>query len=82
MLPICTKAVIAFPLVFQPIGWQVQSRWIRRCMSCMQGSKMLRSEQQSYVISPLSSIVDERYTVSTQPSRSRLQCCMHITCHF
>jgi hypothetical protein len=40
-------------------------------MSCMQGSKMLRSEQQSYVISPLSSIVDERYTVSTQPSHGR-----------
>ena len=50
-------------------------------MSCTQGSKVLRSEQQSYVISPLSSIVDERYTVSTQPSHDRFQCCMHMTCH-
>lgn len=81
VLPICTKAVATFPLVFQLIGWQVESRWIRCCMSCMQGSKMLRSEQQSYVIAPLSSIVDERYTVSTQPSHGRLQCCMRMMCH-
>ena len=26
-------------------------------------------------------IVDERYTVSTQPSHDRFQCCMHMTCH-
>ena len=65
----------------QPIGWQVQPGWIRRCVSCVQGSKVLRSEQQSYVVSPLSSIVDERYTVSIQPSHDRFQCCMHMTCH-
>jgi hypothetical protein len=42
--------------------------------ACTQGSKILRSEQQSYIVSPLSSIVDERYTVSTWPTCGRCLC--------
>lgn len=50
------------------------SNWM--LCTTVQGSKVLRGEQQSYIIAPLSSIVDERYTVRRELA-TLCNCCSY-----